>query len=74
MDGRRCVQILFVSISFAIFLKDVSGTRFVIDRKECFSHSVPHVGNSVDVSFVVMKGDDAWRHSDDGVDLVVMNE
>lgn len=49
----------------------VFGIRFVIDREECFSHDVKYEGDTVHVSFVVVKVDSSWHYSDDGVDLVV---
>ncbi|KAJ7960945.1 Transmembrane emp24 domain-containing protein [Quillaja saponaria] len=50
---------------------DVSGIRFVIDREECFSHDVKYEGDTVHVSFVVIKVDSAWHYTQDGVDFVV---
>lgn len=52
-------------------LQAVVGIRFVIDREECFSHNVQYEGDTVHVSFVVIKSDSAWHYSQDGVDLVV---
>ncbi|KAB5521233.1 hypothetical protein DKX38_025552 [Salix brachista] len=49
----------------------VFGIRFVIDREECFSHDVKYEGDTVHVSFVIVKVDSSWHYSDDGVDLVV---
>ena len=46
------------------------GIRFVIDREECFSHKVEY-GNTVHFSFVVIKSENTWHYSEDGVDLVV---
>ncbi|XP_042459403.1 transmembrane emp24 domain-containing protein p24beta2-like [Zingiber officinale] len=62
-----------VTFLFGIFLHlyPASGIRFVIDREECFSHSVPYEGDTMHVSFVVIKADTPWHYSDDGVDLVV---
>ncbi|KAJ8620134.1 hypothetical protein MRB53_028663 [Persea americana] len=51
-------------------LRSAIGLRFVIDREECFSHSVPYEGDTVHVSFVVIKAD-TWHYGEDGVDLVV---
>ncbi|KAL9668999.1 hypothetical protein QQ045_006540 [Rhodiola kirilowii] len=45
--------------------------RFVIDREECFSHNVEYEGDTVHVSFVVIKADAPWHYGDDGVDLVI---
>lgn len=66
-------EIFIVTFLFSIFLHlyPASGIRFVIDREECFSHSVPYEGDTVHVSFVVIKADTPWHYSDDGVDLVV---
>jgi hypothetical protein len=43
----------------------------VIDREECFSHNVDYEGDTVHVSFVVIKADTPWHYTQDGVDLVV---
>ncbi|KAL5548652.1 hypothetical protein UlMin_003883 [Ulmus minor] len=59
--------ILLVFLSF----QAVFGIRFVIDRDECFSHDVKYEGDTVHVSFVVIKVDSSWHYSEDGVDLVV---
>ncbi|VAI19511.1 unnamed protein product [Triticum turgidum subsp. durum] len=40
-------------------------------REECFSHNVDYEGDTVHVSFVVIKADTPWHYSEDGVDLVV---
>ncbi|CAK9151856.1 unnamed protein product [Ilex paraguariensis] len=47
------------------------GIRFVIDREECLSHDVQYDGDSVHISFVLIKADALWRHGQDGVDLVI---
>ncbi|XP_077222580.1 transmembrane emp24 domain-containing protein p24beta2-like [Tasmannia lanceolata] len=52
-------------------LHSAFGIRFVIDREECFSHSVEYEGDTVHVSFVVIKADTPWHNNNDGVDLVV---
>lgn len=49
------------------------GIRFVIDREECLSHNVEYEGDTVHVSFVVIKADAPWHYGDDGVDLVVIS-
>jgi len=43
----------------------------VIDREECFSHNVEYEGDTVHVSFVVIKTETPWHYSEEGVDLVV---
>ena len=47
--------------------------RFVIDKKECWSHDVPYDGDTVHVSYVVIKSESAWNfdHTAVGLDLVV---
>ncbi|GMN62346.1 hypothetical protein TIFTF001_031421 [Ficus carica] len=57
--------------SFLLSLQVVFGIRFVIDREECFSHNVQYEGDTVHVSFVVVKVDSSWHYSQEGVDLVV---
>lgn len=52
-------------------LRPAAAIRFVIDREECFSHNVEYEGDTVHVSFVVIKADTPWHYSEDGVDLVV---
>ncbi|KAL9316838.1 hypothetical protein ACSQ67_017839 [Phaseolus vulgaris] len=52
-------------------LQRSEGIRFVIDRDECFSHDVKYEGDTVHVSFVVIKADSPWHYGDEGVDLVV---
>lgn len=53
------------------FLQESRGLRFVIDREECFSHNVQYEGDTLHVSFVVIKADSPWHFSEDGVDLVI---
>eukprot|EP01018_Ginkgo_biloba_P018012 Gb_12384 [translate_table: standard] len=56
---------------FLLSLQSTLAIRFVIDREECFSHTVPYDGDNVHTSFVVIKADKAWHYEDYGVDLVV---
>ncbi|CAM8900759.1 unnamed protein product [Rhodiola kirilowii] len=60
------LAVLILSISNPAF-----AIRFVIDREECFSHNVEYEGDTVHVSFVVIKADAPWNYGDDGVDLVI---
>ncbi|KAI3870582.1 hypothetical protein MKX03_022775 [Papaver bracteatum] len=60
----------FALLAILSILQVAVGIRFVIDREECFSHSVPYEGDTVHVSFVVIKAE-GWHYGDDGVDLVV---
>lgn len=43
----------------------------MIDRQECLSHNVLYEGDTVHVSFVVIKADNNWIYSDEGVDLLI---
>ncbi|THU61680.1 hypothetical protein C4D60_Mb07t25870 [Musa balbisiana] len=63
--------IFFLASVFLLHLHPTIGIRFVIDRDECFSHSVPYEGDTVHVSFVVIKAETPWHYGDEGVDLVV---
>ncbi|XP_058096363.1 transmembrane emp24 domain-containing protein p24beta2-like isoform X1 [Magnolia sinica] len=71
MDFCISKSILIVLLCLIYSLGPAIGIRFVIDREECFSHSVPYEGDTVHVSFVVIKSDTPWHYGDDGVDLVV---
>ncbi|KAJ4829063.1 hypothetical protein Tsubulata_004399 [Turnera subulata] len=64
---------LFVIVLLAVLSSPqaVLGIRFVIDREECFSHDIKYEGDTVHVSFVVIKVDSSWQYSNDGVDLVI---
>ncbi|XP_022989469.1 transmembrane emp24 domain-containing protein p24beta2-like [Cucurbita maxima] len=69
--AMRCVVMMaFVGV-LLLNLRKSEGIRFVIDREECFSHNVLYEGDTVHVSFVVIKADSAWHYGDDGVDLVI---
>ncbi|ONK79352.1 uncharacterized protein A4U43_C01F5490 [Asparagus officinalis] len=63
--------VLWALFSSSYCFQTVNGIRFVIDREECFAHSVPDDGDNVHVSFVVIKTDSPWSSSQDGVDLMV---
>nr|ACU16508.1 unknown [Glycine max] len=63
--------LVFVLIGALWNLQRAEGIRFVIDRDECFSHDVKYEGDTVHVSFVVIKADSPWHYGDEGVDLVV---
>ncbi|CAI8587148.1 unnamed protein product [Vicia faba] len=62
---------ILVFVLIVMLLKVTEGIRFVIDRDECFSHEVKYEGDTVHVSFVVIKADSPWHYGDEGVDLVV---
>uniref|UniRef100_A0A0E0ETL9 GOLD domain-containing protein n=1 Tax=Oryza meridionalis TaxID=40149 RepID=A0A0E0ETL9_9ORYZ len=58
-------------IGVFVVLRPAAAIRFVIDREECFSHNVDYEGDTVHVSFVVIKAETPWHYTEDGVDLVV---
>lgn len=58
-------------LAFFMSLQTAFGIRFVIDREECFSHNVLYEGDTVHLSFVVIKVDASWHYTQDGVDVVV---
>ncbi|XP_072970316.1 transmembrane emp24 domain-containing protein p24beta2-like isoform X2 [Typha angustifolia] len=71
MEGL-CLRLrIFLAVALLLQLRFSLGIRFVIDREECFSHQIEYAGDTVHVSFVVIKADTPWHYSDDGVDLVV---
>lgn len=67
---ERILMIVFVSST--MLLREVVGIRFVIDREECLSHNVEYEGDTVHVSFVVIKAENIWHFTEDGVDLQVI--
>ncbi|KGN43402.1 transmembrane emp24 domain-containing protein p24beta2 [Cucumis sativus] len=67
---RFVMMMAFVGV-LLLSLRKSEGIRFVIDREECFSHHVQYEGDTVHVSFVVIKADSPWHYGDDGVDLVI---
>lgn len=71
-SSRILMNVLFSMITCLMLqFKGGFGIRFVIDKEECLSHNVPYEGDTVHVSFVVIKADSSWHYGDDGVDLVV---
>lgn len=71
MEGVSSKIAFLTLLGFMACFRTTLGIRFVIDREECFSHSVPYEGDKVHVSFVVIKADSPWHSGNDGVDLVV---
>ncbi|XP_022136218.1 transmembrane emp24 domain-containing protein p24beta2 [Momordica charantia] len=67
---RWAMMMAFAGV-FLLSMRRSEGIRFVIDREECFSHNVQYDGDTVHVSFVVIKADSPWHYGDDGVDLVI---
>lgn len=69
---KRSVEIAWIAMGLFLWsLKEAEGVRFVIDREECLSHDVKYEGDTVHVSFVVIKAESPWHFSDEGVDLVI---
>lgn len=66
----RIMGLLFLTV-LSMMLQGAFGIRFVIYREECLSHKVEHEGDTVHVSFVVIKADSSWNYGGEGVDLVV---
>ncbi|KAG8057328.1 hypothetical protein GUJ93_ZPchr0002g24073 [Zizania palustris] len=67
----RLGYLLLLVLWMLPFLRPTVAIRFVIDREECFSHNVDYEGDTVHVSFVVIKAETPWHYTEDGVDLVV---
>jgi hypothetical protein len=76
MVSSMAAKKLWVLVVVAVILlcgKQVQGIRFVIDKKECWSHEVRFPGDTVHVSFVVIKSENSWNydHYTVGLDLIV---
>lgn len=70
--GTRSLGLgVFLVLCLMPFFRNAAAIRFVIDKEECFSHNVDYEGDTVHVSFVVIKADTPWHYTEDGVDLVV---
>lgn len=63
---RYAVVIIVVLCLFTT--KGTESIRFVIDRE---SHNVQYDGDTVHVSFVVIRVNSFWHYDHNGVDLVV---
>lgn len=71
MEGLNWRAVCLSALCVLLFLRPAAAIRFVIDREECFSHNVEYEGDTVHVSFVVIKAETPWHYSEEGVDLVV---
>lgn len=71
MRIRSLRWVIVATLSFLSIMERTVGITFVIDREECFSHNAQYEGDTVHVSFVVIKTDTPWHYGDEGVDLVV---
>lgn len=65
------VALMLMLVGILNLVRITEGIRFDIDRKECLSYNVEYEGDTLHVSFVVIKADSPWHFTDDGVDLVV---
>lgn len=66
---RYAVVIIVVLCLFTT--KGTESIRFLIDREDCLSHNVQYDGDTVHISFVVIKVNSFWHYDHSGVDLVV---
>jgi len=71
MEGLSWRTVCLSVLCAVLLLRPAAAIRFVIDREECFSHNVEYEGDTVHVSFVVIKAETPWHYSEEGVDLVV---
>uniref|UniRef100_A0A2N9EJ93 GOLD domain-containing protein n=1 Tax=Fagus sylvatica TaxID=28930 RepID=A0A2N9EJ93_FAGSY len=67
-DLRDAVVVIVALCLFTT--KGTEGIRFSIDKEECLSHKVEYEGDTVHVSFVVIKANSLWHYDKEGVDLV----
>jgi hypothetical protein len=74
MQGPSWRTACFSALCVFLFLRPAAAIRFVVDREDCFSHDVEYEGDTVHVSFVVIKADTPWHYSQEGVDLVVIRD
>lgn len=71
MEGFLSRLVICVVSGLLLLSQPTFGIRFVIDREECFTHSVQYEGDTIHASFVVIKYEGRWDYNDSGVDLVV---
>ncbi|KAI3457706.1 hypothetical protein Pfo_014369 [Paulownia fortunei] len=71
-SSRILMKMLFwMIICLMLQFRGGFGIRFEIDKEECLSHNVQYEGDTVHVSFVVIKADAPWHYGHEGVDLVI---
>jgi hypothetical protein len=61
MEGLSWRRVCVLVLCIIPFFRSAAGIRFVIDREECFSHNVDYEGDTLHVSFVVIKDDTPWH-------------
>ncbi|GFQ03016.1 transmembrane emp24 domain-containing protein p24beta2 [Phtheirospermum japonicum] len=64
-------MVFWMIIWLMMQLRGGFGIRFEIVKEECLSHNVDYAGDTVHVSFVVIKADAPWRYAHEGVDLLI---
>ncbi|VVA26439.1 PREDICTED: transmembrane emp24 [Prunus dulcis] len=69
--GHVALGLALMGLLVLCQMEGSDGLRFVIDREECFSHDAKYQGDTIHVSFVVIKVDSSWHNTEDGVDLVI---
>lgn len=65
------MELKYVVVVIVMKVVITQGIRFEIDREECLSHNVDYEGDTLHLSFVVVKSDTPWHLTDDGVHLLV---
>lgn len=65
------MELKYVIVVIVMKVVITQGIRFEIDREECLSHDVDYEGDTLHLSFVVVKSDTPWHLTDDGVHLLV---
>ncbi|XP_044502160.1 transmembrane emp24 domain-containing protein p24beta2 [Mangifera indica] len=65
------MELKYVIVVIVMKVVITQGIRFEIDREECLSHNVDYEGDTLHLSFVVVKSDTPWHLTDDGVHLLI---
>ncbi|KAL3633664.1 hypothetical protein CASFOL_022426 [Castilleja foliolosa] len=68
---RKMVYCMMIILWLMVQFGGGFGIRFEIVKEECLSHSVEYAGDTVHLSFVVIKADAPWRYAHEGVDLLI---
>ena len=72
--SRMAVTVALVLLLGLCWEKGIHAIRFVIDREGCLSQNVEYEGDTVQLSFVVIKANTPWHYATDTlVDLVVIS-
>ncbi|EEF30176.1 transmembrane emp24 domain-containing protein p24beta2 [Ricinus communis] len=68
MGVVRCIVIMMTT---TMLWKGTCGIRFVINKEECVSHKVESQGDTLHISFVLIKAESPSHVADKGVDLLI---